>query len=252
MPLLNRSLERGVAVLECFRPGGGLLTHRDIAERTGLSKPTVTRLLATLRDQGYLIFDERRHGYHLGVPVLSLARALMLDSELRECVSQPLVRIARDTHSIIGFGTAHDMDIVYLEAFNGDPARVARQVGPGMRAPIVSTSVGRGWLAGLPPAERARAMARLRAVPTHWRPGVGDEIARSLREVAERKFCLVLRSEGRHAAIGAPVRVRGGPLYALSIGYLTFPDKDPREVPKHMVDALHELVGCAEQFGSSV
>jgi hypothetical protein len=36
--LLNRSLERGLAILDCFRPGSGLLAHRDIAERTGLPR----------------------------------------------------------------------------------------------------------------------------------------------------------------------------------------------------------------------
>lgn len=247
LTLLNRSLERGLAVLECFRPGVGVLTHGDIADRTGLSKPTVTRLLATLREQGYVVFDSRRRGYQLGVPVLSLARTQGLNSELRVRMAEPIARIASATHSIIGFGTAHDLDIVYLEAFNGDPARPNRQVGPGMRAPIASTSVGRAWLAGLSPDERSGMVVRLSAVPAHWRPGIDKEIAQSLREVAEQGYCLVLSSEGRHAAIGTPVAVPGAPVHTMSIGYIAPAGRDPRQVPPQMLDAMEELRACALQ-----
>ena len=44
----NRSLERGIEILRSFRPGSELLGNAEIAERTGLSRSTVSRLTQTL------------------------------------------------------------------------------------------------------------------------------------------------------------------------------------------------------------
>lgn len=40
----NRSLERGIELLRAFRPGADLLGNGELAERTGLSRATVSRL----------------------------------------------------------------------------------------------------------------------------------------------------------------------------------------------------------------
>ena len=50
----NRSLERGVEILRAFRPGSALLGNGDLAERTGLSRATVSRLTQTLVGVGML------------------------------------------------------------------------------------------------------------------------------------------------------------------------------------------------------
>jgi len=247
MPVPNRSLERGLAILDCFKPGVGTLAHHDIAEKTGLPKATVTRLTATLHAQGYLTYDAARRGFRLGVPILSLSRCLRLSSELIEAASATIARIARETSTIVGFGTAYATDIVYLDAFNGDPTRVARRIGPGMRTPICASSIGRALLAGMPPDERQAWIDRLRRTDPQWHDELSEEIDQAVREVRARGFCLVLWNEGRHASIGAPVAVRGGPLHAFNVGYVAPPD-DPHHVPSTMADVIRELVDCVEKI----
>ena len=48
------ALARGLEVLRVFTPTEGLLGNGEIAERTGLPKPTVSRLTYTLTKLGYL------------------------------------------------------------------------------------------------------------------------------------------------------------------------------------------------------
>jgi DNA-binding IclR family transcriptional regulator len=247
MTLPNRSLERGLSILECFKPGVGVLAHHDIAERTGLPKATVTRLIGTLRAQGYLVADEPARGYRLGVPILSLSHSLRLGNELIEAASPLIGRIARETSTIIGFGTAHGTDIVYLDAANGDPARVARRINAGMRTPISISSIGRAFLAGLLPGERQRWLGHLRRADSHWRTGMLAEIERSVQEVRTRGYCLVLWNKGKMASIGAPVAVRGNPLHAFNVGYMP-PEDDTLCVPKLMSEALRELVACVDRL----
>ena len=50
----NRSLERGVEILRAFRPGSDLLGNGELADRTGLSRATVSRLSQTLVGMGML------------------------------------------------------------------------------------------------------------------------------------------------------------------------------------------------------
>lgn len=50
----SRSPERGLSIIRAFRPGHPLLTNAEIAERTDLSRPTVSRLTRLPVDAGFL------------------------------------------------------------------------------------------------------------------------------------------------------------------------------------------------------
>ena len=49
-----QTLTKGLAVLRAFRAGERYLGNSDIAERTGFTRPTVSRLAGTLVRLGYL------------------------------------------------------------------------------------------------------------------------------------------------------------------------------------------------------
>lgn len=49
-----RTLSKGFELLRSFRPGEQYLGNKELAERTGLSKPTVSRLTGVLVQLGYL------------------------------------------------------------------------------------------------------------------------------------------------------------------------------------------------------
>jgi hypothetical protein len=59
------ALARGLEVLRAFRADDGFLGNLEIAERTGLPKPTVTRLTYTLCELGYLAQVPRLGKYRL-------------------------------------------------------------------------------------------------------------------------------------------------------------------------------------------
>src|SRR3954451_4297544 len=65
------ALARGLEVLRVFTPTEGLLGNGEIAERTGLPKPTVSRLPYTLPKLGYLSHVERRAKYQLAPAALA-------------------------------------------------------------------------------------------------------------------------------------------------------------------------------------
>ena len=188
----NRSLERGLAILDCFKPGVAVLSHGDLVERTGLPKATVTRLTTALRRLGYLTVADAR-GFRVGVPVLSLARSYHMGSALLQRLSPVIRRVARATASIVGVAAAHRTDMVYLEQVNCDPTRSSRQVGAGQRLPIAASAIGRAYLGGLTVPERTRCLDHLREADPQWSRTMEREVRPAgkgiLREGRQAEGC---------------------------------------------------------------
>src|SRR5690606_851872 len=78
------ALARGLEVLRCFTPGESLLGNKDISVRTGLPKPTVSRLTYTLTKLGYLQHDTWLGKYRLGPLVLSIGYPVLASMDERQ------------------------------------------------------------------------------------------------------------------------------------------------------------------------
>ena len=66
------TLARGLGILRAFRASDNGLSHAQIAERTGLPKPTVSRLTYTLCELGYLAHGGRNDKFRLGPAAIAL------------------------------------------------------------------------------------------------------------------------------------------------------------------------------------
>ena len=212
----NRSLERGIALLRAFRPGADLLGNGDLAERTGLSPATVSRLTGTLVDCGLLEHDRAHRAYRLAAPVLSLAHAMRSGSRALAAAG-PLMRAEAERRRInVGLAVADGDEMVYLESARYAPRVTWRNVVAGQRVPMASTSLGRAWLAAAPDDERRRAMRLLRArSPSHWRT-LSREIATAIADVRTLGFCWA-SWQPRVVALATPVLVADHPVYVVNM-----------------------------------
>lgn len=70
-----RAVERALDILLCFTAGTDLAMS-EIAEKVGLHKSTVHRMLATLEDRGFLERDPSSERYHLGMRMWELSAHL--------------------------------------------------------------------------------------------------------------------------------------------------------------------------------
>ena len=143
----NRSLQRGIEILRVFRPGSDLYGNGELAERTGLSRATVSRLAQTLVDCGMLEHDRRRRAYRLAPLVLSFAHAMRAGSPILNAAG-PLMRKEAERHKInVGLATADRDEMVYLESVRYSRRVSWRNVVAGQRVPMELTSLGRAYLA---------------------------------------------------------------------------------------------------------
>lgn len=234
----NRSLERGIAILRAFRPGADLLGNGEMAERTGLSRATVSRLAQTLVDSGMLEHDRRRRAYRLAAPVLSLAHAMRSGSPVLQ-LAGPWMRSEAEQRKInVGLAVADGEEMVYLESVRYSHRVAWRNVVAGQRVPIELTSLGRAWLSAAPKDVRVALTAAFRERrASGWRT-LARDIDAAMASVRERGFCWAAW-QPQVVALATPVVVVNHPIYVLNMSVTG--DSDANEVVERLCDPLLSL-----------
>lgn len=155
------NLARGLDVLRAFTPSDPLLGNREIADRTGLPKATVSRLTYTLTALGYLTRLDKLQKYRLGSGVLSLGYPLLASLQVRQVARPYMEQIARDIGCTVNLGMRDRLNVVYVDTIRADAGNLY-QPDIGSTRPLLSTSMGRALLLGSPAAERTAIVNRLK------------------------------------------------------------------------------------------
>ncbi|HVE06159.1 MAG TPA: IclR family transcriptional regulator [Paraburkholderia sp.] len=181
------ALARGLDLLRAFRPGDTLLGNRDFVERTGLPKATVNRLAYTLTVLGYLRFDETLGKYALDAGVLSLGFALLSGTDTLELARPHLRAFARDVGAAVSLGCRDGLDMVYLETIRSETA-LTLGLASGSKLSMLTSSMGRAYLAVQPPQERAALLAELTQAAGEAGPTLAQQACAEI-DAFEREGC---------------------------------------------------------------
>ena len=186
----DSALARGIRVLRAFRVGDSVLTNSELAKRTSLPKPTISRIMATLTELGCVNYIEHLEAYKLGGTLIAIGHVASANFDLLQ-VARPLMqRLAEDTGLAVGIGMLEKDRMVYMDACQG-PARVALQMRIGSRLPLFSTAMGRAILATMPTDERVRLIDRYGPRDAEERNHNERAIERAAAELDRSGFCAV-------------------------------------------------------------
>lgn len=218
------ALARGLDVLRCFEPGDVSLGNLEIARRTGLPKPTVSRLTYTLTSLGYLTYSEQHGTYQLGSGVLSLGYAMLAGLSIRERARPLMQNFADDVDATIALGSRDRLSMVYMEVCCG-PGAVALRMDVGSRIPLATTSMGRALLAALPDDERDYLLSHIRRKTddaAEFRR-IEKGIHKAIADIGKKGFCLSVGEWRRDVnAAGVTVMSHDGELFGLNCGAPAF------------------------------
>jgi DNA-binding IclR family transcriptional regulator len=241
----SRSLARGLQLLRTFRIGTSALTNAELADRTGLARPTVSRLTRTLVENGFLQYDIGQQAYRLSAVALSLGLAFRLQVPLLDAASGLLAQAAREERVNVGLAVADVDEMVIVEFVRGSPSSARRVVVPGTRVPLAGGSAGWAWLGGLPERERKGQLACLATRPgTAW-DALRMEMETAFHAVETQGFCVVQRSDGP-TGMSAPVRSRQLPGCVVSFA-IPLASESTAELAARHGPALLRLAARLEQ-----
>ena len=154
-PDFVEALARGLDVIACFDRERPAMSLSDVAQATGLARPTARRLLLTLEELGFV--RATGAGFALTPKVLSLGMAYVGALGLWDIARPHMERLVAETGESSSMAQLDGSDIVYVARVSV-PKLIALRVDVGTRFPAVQTSQGKVLLAALSAADLAAAL----------------------------------------------------------------------------------------------
>ncbi|MCX7560440.1 IclR family transcriptional regulator [Sulfitobacter sp. F26204] len=142
------TLARGLGVLRVFRASDNGLTHAEIATRTGLPKPTISRLTYTLCELGYLVHGGRNERFRLGPASVALGSVAALSISFVDLASEAMQKLADETGTL-ALIAVRDGDRMLLVKTWRPVGAATIWLDPGQRIPLFGSSSGLAVLATL-------------------------------------------------------------------------------------------------------
>lgn len=131
----------------------------EICRQVGIHKSKGYSILNTLRQFGLVEKDPRTKAYSLGVGLVSLARNVLDNLDVRDTSGPFLEALAKETGSTALFGLI-SVDQVFVVAKHQGGRDIAVSIGLGHRFHITSGAHGKAIVAFMPQADRERILAR--------------------------------------------------------------------------------------------
>jgi DNA-binding IclR family transcriptional regulator len=236
-----RAVERALDVLLCFTSGSewGLT---DIAQRVGLHKSTVHRLLATLEEKGFVARDEATDKYRLGLRILELSAHLTRSDDPAVVLLGEMERLRDQLGETVSLYVRDRKDRVRIQAVQSEQA--IRRVAPvGARLPLFVGASSKVLLAFAEPEVREALLS-----DPVWPASIDVEAYRKqLAEIAEAGYATSYEErEAGAAAISAPIFNRSGKLVAA----LSVSGPSNRLTPDVMRERAPAVVSAAKRMGA--
>ncbi|MBH9316020.1 IclR family transcriptional regulator [Pseudomonas aeruginosa] len=216
------ALARGLELLRCFTPRESLLGNQELAKKTGLPKPTVSRLTHTLTRLGYLRHLPHSGKYQLEVGVMSFGYAMLSNLSIRALARPLREERAGSATAAVAMAARDRLSMVYLDVVHGEAnLTMRRQVGSHLS--LHRSAIGRACLAAMPEDEREFILGHIRKRhPEDW-PEVRKGLERAFRDYADYGFCLSLGEWQRDVnAVGVALHHESHGLLAFNCGGPSF------------------------------
>lgn len=203
------SLERGLRLLSAFRPEDRTLSNQDLADRTGLPRPTVSRFTHTLRSLSYLAYHADTARYSLAPRVMELSRAAFVSTAIRDIARPAMESLAELGLFSVALGIPSGLSVRYLELAR-QPQAIVLNLDAGALVPMLPTAIGRAYLASLPSSEGRGLLARLKAADPESYAAQEAGVRRAMAAFGQRGYvCSFGEWWPELSAVATVIRVAG-------------------------------------------
>lgn len=205
------SLVRGLSVLRAFTEDSPSLSVTELAQKIGVTKTTIVRILTTLQVLGYVRLEPTTRRYHLSWRVLDLGYSALENSGLVQRARPFLEDLSVATGETVNLSVLDGTDIVYVDRV-ATKQILSISLHIGSRLPAYCTSMGKAILGHLPGAE-ARAVISASVLAPRARNTITTEESLLADLALARAVGYALNDEelvDGLRSVAAPVRDRTG------------------------------------------
>lgn len=213
-----RVLARGLSILRAFTPRNEWLSNQEIAARTSLPRPTVSRLTTNLTSLGYLTYSTASGKYRLGTSVLALGFSALASVDIRVLARPLLQQLADQEDTLAVLASRDDMAMVCNEVCHSTRSIFSLRVNVGSRLVLPYSAMGQALLGAMTPDEREQALREISVrFKKHW-PKLQKLIKAAVDEYQRVGFCTTLETlESGINGIAVAVDTPGAP-HSFTIG----------------------------------
>jgi DNA-binding IclR family transcriptional regulator len=239
------SLSRGLNVLRAFRRGDPPLGNQELARRTGLPKPTISRITYTLSRLGYITYWPDISKYTPSVGALALGFTALGSFGIRDVARPFMQELANYTGVAVALATRDRLTMVYVEHCRGDsPVLIALDAGSHVKLSL--TAIGRAYMAGLEPAERAGLMDQLAQHEGDRWPAIKQGLDQAVKDLKTRGFTMSAGDwKPEVNAVGVPLHLGSGAMsFALNCGgpaFVTPRDKLIQDIGPRLAETAFRI-----------
>jgi IclR family mhp operon transcriptional activator len=213
-------VSRALAVLEALnrRPTTPL---RVLHVETGLPKATLVRLLQALRAAGYVEQVSSALGYRVTGRVVQLAAGFRFRDRVVDAAIVPMRRFTQAHRWPLYLGVLEGGVIQIRHSTIGDSPLSTEPAVTYRSFPILSSALGRAYLAFCPDAERSMILRALAASRRRENTPARDtrRLLAALREVRRQGYALTPPSRSRYLGLAVPIMHDEAVLACLSLRF---------------------------------
>lgn len=211
-----RALARGLAVLEMVAASPGGVGVSDAARGARLDKATTARLLATLRDCGFVRQRAGDRRYVLTGRMLNFARRYEEQLDLRSLARPYLEQLRDECHETVHLAIREGRHVIYADHL--EPDRSVRASAETSRLPLHVAATGRAILAALPDAESHELLLQLASEPPYADLLLDvDKVGKELVQARREGWATVDRDDDVSRIGVAIIDAAGRPIAAISV-----------------------------------
>ena len=183
-------------------------TLQQLHDDTALPKPTIHRILVTLRQEGYIARDPVRSIYRLTAKVRNLSSGFGERSLITDIGADIITAVTREIRWPLAIGTLDGTEVVVRYSTMPDSPYAVRNTTVDHRHSLLETAMGMAYLAHCSQEERELLLNEVSKSGTSAAKMARDAtfVAHILRQTRERGFAV---REGSHrdesATIAVPV-----------------------------------------------
>lgn len=142
-----QALDRGIALMRIVAEADGL-TLTDLAQRSGIAPSTVHRLLFTLQAHRFVVHDEDRGLWLIGVDAFQIGTAFLRNRRLAGIGRDTMRELMEQTGETVNLGIEDDGEVVFISQIESHNTLRAF-FRAGSRSLMHASGVGKALLAGM-------------------------------------------------------------------------------------------------------